>query len=159
MILFVQNEQGQYTPATSKIIIKEGLSHTRAALKKGTDYIGSTEDAKEAISTLLIKKQREVFGCLFLDCDHRIIKWTEIFLGTIDSTVVHPREVVKEALRLNAASVILAHNHPSGSSNPTRQDIEITRILKNILLVIDVLVLDHIIVGDDVTSLSDKGQC
>jgi len=79
--------------------------------------------------------------------------------GLIDSTVVHPREVVKEALRLNAASVILAHNHPSGSSNPTRQDIEITRILKNILLVIDVLVLDHIIVGDDVTSLSDKGLC
>jgi DNA repair protein RadC len=159
MILFVQNEQGQYTPATSKIIIKEGLSHTRAALKKGTDCIESTEDAKEAISTLLIKKQREVFGCLFLDCNHRIIKWTEMFFGTIDSTVVHPREVVKEALRLNAASVILAHNHPSGSSNPTRQDIEITRILKNILLVIDVLVLDHIIVGDDVTSLSDKGQC
>jgi len=82
-----------------------------------------------------------------------------MFFGTIDSTVVHPREVVKEALRLNAASVILAHNHPSGSSNPTRQDIEITRILKNVLLVIDVLVLDHIIVGDDVTSLSDKGQC
>jgi DNA repair protein RadC len=159
MILFVQNEQGQYTPATSKIIIKEGLSHTRAALKKGTDCIESTEDAKEAISTLLIKKQREVFGCLFLDCNHRIIKWTEMFFGTIDSTVVHPREVVKEALRLNAASVILAHNHPSASSNPTRQDIEITRILKNILLVIDVLVLDHIIVGDDVTSLSDKGQC
>jgi DNA repair protein RadC len=67
--------------------------------------------------------------------------------------------VVKEALRVNAASVILAHNHPSGSSRPTRQDIEITRMLKNILLLVDVLVLDHIIVGDDVTSLSDKGQC
>ncbi len=159
MILFVQNEQGQYTPATSKMIIKEGRCRTRAALKKGTDYIGSTEDAKEAISTLLIKKQHEVFGCLFLDCNHRIIKWTEMFFGTIDSTVVHPREVVKEALRLNAASVILAHNHPSGSSSPTRQDIEITRMLKNILLLVDVLVLDHIIVGDDVTSLSDKGQC
>lgn len=159
MILFIQNEQGQYTPAASKIIIKEGRCRTRAALKKGTDYIGSTEDAKEAISTLLVKKEREVFGCLFLDCNHRIIKWTEMFFGTIDSTVVHPREVVKEALRVNAASVILAHNHPSGSSSPTRQDIEITRMLKNILLVIDVLVLDHIIVGDDVTSLSDKGQC
>jgi DNA repair protein RadC len=159
MILFIQNEQGQYTPATSKMIIKEGRCRTRAALKKGTDYIGSTEDAKEAISTLLIKKQQEVFGCLFLDCNHRIIKWTEMFFGTIDSTVVHPREVVKEALRLNAASVVLAHNHPSGSSSPTREDIEITRMLKNILLAVDVLVLDHIIVGDDVTSLRDKGQC
>ena len=113
MILFIQNEQGQYTPATSKMIIKEGRCRTRAALKKGTDYIGSTEDAKEAISTLLIKKQYEVFGCLFLDCNHRIIKWREMFFGTIDSTVVHPREVVKEALRVNAASVVLAHNHPS----------------------------------------------
>ncbi len=159
MILFIQNEQGQYTPATSKMIIKEGRCRTRAALKKGTDYIGSTEDAKEAISTLLIKKQYEVFGCLFLDCNHRINKWREMFFGTIDSTVVHPREVVKEALRLNAASVILAHNHPSGSSSPTLEDIEITRMLKNILLVVDVLVLDHIIVGDDVTSLRDKGQC
>jgi DNA repair protein RadC len=82
-----------------------------------------------------------------------------MFFGTIDSTVVHPREVVKEALRLNAASVVLAHNHPSGSSSPTREDIEITCMLKNILLAVDVLVLDHIIVGDDVISLRDKGQC
>ena len=82
-----------------------------------------------------------------------------MFSGTIDSTVVYPREVVKEALRVNAASVVLAHNHPSGNSNPSRQDIKLTRMLKEILLVIDVLVLDHIIVGDDVTSLSDNGQC
>ena len=159
MILFVKDEQGQYVPATSKAIIKEGRSRTRVALKKGTDYIGSSEAAKEAIATLLVKNQREVFGCLFLDSKHRIIKWTEMFFGTIDSTVVYPREVVKEALRVNAASVILAHNHPSGNSNPSRQDLEITRTLKEILLVIDVLVLDHIIVGDDVTSLSDNGQC
>ncbi len=74
MILFIQDEQGQYAPATSKVIIKEGLFRTRAALKKGTDYIGSSDEAKEAISTLLVKKQREVFGCLFLDSNHRIIK-------------------------------------------------------------------------------------
>ena len=159
MILFIQDEQGQYAPATSKVIIKEGLFRTRAALKKGTDYIGSSDEAKEAISTLLVKKQREVFGCLFLDSKHKIIKWTEMFSGTIDSTVVYPREVVKEALRVNAASVVLAHNHPSGQSNPSRQDIKLTRMLKEILQVIDVLVLDHIIVGDDVTSLSDNGQC
>lgn len=159
MILFIQNEQGQYVPAPSKTIIKEGRSRTRATLKRGTDYIGSTEAAREAISTLLVKKENEVFGCLFLDAKHRIIKWTEMFFGTIDSTKVYPREVVKEALRVNAASVILAHNHPSGNSRPSRQDLELTRMLKDILLVIDVLVLDHIIVGDEVTSLSDKGQC
>ncbi|MBV5305725.1 MAG: DNA repair protein RadC [Desulfobulbaceae bacterium] len=159
MTLFVKDEQGQYVPATSKTIIKEGRSRTRTALKKGTDYIGSTEEAKEAIATLLVKYQREVFGCLFLDTKHRIIKWSELFFGTIDSTAVYPREVVKEALRVNAASVILAHNHPSGNSNPSRQDLELTRTLKEILLVVDVLVLDHIIVGDKLTSLSDKGQC
>ena len=146
MILFVQNEQGQYTPATSKMIIKEGRCRTRAALKKGTDYIGSTEDAKEAISTLLIKKQHEVFGCLFLDCNHRIIKWTEMFFGTIDSTVVHPREVVKEALRLNAASVILAHNHPSGSLQASQADKDTTEVLQAALQLLDIHLLDHLIV-------------
>ena len=80
-----------------------------------------------------------------------------MFQGTIDSTTVYPREVVKEALRLNAAKVILAHNHPSGNTDPSPQDIELTKKLKEILKIIDVKVLDHIVVGDDVTSFTDNG--
>ena len=80
-----------------------------------------------------------------------------MFQGTIDSTTVYPREVVKEALRLNATKVILAHNHPSGNSDPSPQDIELTKKLKEILQIIDVKVLDHIIVGDEITSFADMG--
>jgi DNA repair protein RadC len=80
-----------------------------------------------------------------------------MFQGTIDSTTVYPREVVKETLRLNATKVILAHNHPSGNSDPSQQDIGLTKKLKEILQIIDVKVLDHIIVGDDITSFTDMG--
>ena len=80
-----------------------------------------------------------------------------MFQGTIDSTTVYPREVVKETLRLNATKVILAHNHPSGNTDPSQQDIELTKKLKEILQIIDVKVLDHIIVGDDITSFADMG--
>jgi len=80
-----------------------------------------------------------------------------MFQGTIDSTTVYPREVVKETLRLNATKVILAHNHPSGNSDPSQQDIELTKKLKEILQIIGVKVLDHIIVGDEITSFADLG--
>ena len=81
-----------------------------------------------------------------------------MFRGSVNCATVHPREVVKEALRLNAAAVILAHNHPSGDSNPSSQDIDLTRKLKDILQVVDVSVLDHLVVGDEVSSLADSGH-
>jgi DNA repair protein RadC len=80
-----------------------------------------------------------------------------MFRGSVNAATVHPREVVKEALRLNAAAVVLAHNHPSGDSTPSPQDIELTRKLKDILKVIDVRVLDHLIVGHEITSMADLG--
>jgi DNA repair protein RadC len=87
-----------------------------------------------------------------------VLAWQEMFRGSVNCATVHPREVVKEALRLNAAAVVLAHNHPSGDSTPSPQDIELTKKLKDILQVIDVRVLDHLIVGHEVTALSDTGQ-
>jgi DNA repair protein RadC len=80
-----------------------------------------------------------------------------MFTGTINNTTVHPREIVKEALQLNAEAIILAHNHPSGASEPSTQDISLTTILTNILKVIDVRILDHLVVGDEVTAFSDLG--
>jgi DNA repair protein RadC len=80
-----------------------------------------------------------------------------MFRGSINYATVHPREVVKEALRLNAAAVILAHNHPSGDNSPSPQDIDLTHKLKNILQVIDVRVLDHLVVGEEVNAFSDLG--
>ncbi|MBU0967574.1 MAG: DNA repair protein, partial [Proteobacteria bacterium] len=100
----------------------------------------------------------EMFACLFLDSKHRVLAWVEMFRGSVNSATVHPREVVKEALRHNAAAVIMAHNHPSGDSKPSREDIELTNKLKDILKVIDVSVLDHLIVGDEITALSESGH-
>ena len=157
MQLFIKDEQGQYITATTPEIIKEGRSRTRSTLKRGSEFIGGSQEAKEAIASKISSYQHEVFGCLFLDTKNCILEWKEMFQGTIDSTTVYPREVVKESLRLNAAKVILAHNHPSGNTDPSPQDIELTKKLKEILKIIDVKILDHIIVGDNLTSFADSG--
>lgn len=102
--------------------------------------------------------QQEVFACLFLDNQHRVIKFEELFKGTIDGASVYPREVVKKALALNAAAVILAHNHPSGLAEPSQADLRITEKLKAALLLVDIRVLDHMIIGDgEVMSFAEAG--
>ena len=101
---------------------------------------------------------REVFACLYMDNQHRLIKYEELFFGTIDGASVHPREVVKHALKHNAAAVIFAHNHPSGVAEPSQADQRITDRLKSALLLVDVRVLDHMIVGDrEVLSFAENG--
>ena len=100
----------------------------------------------------------ERFCCLFLDNRHRVICFEELFRGTIDGTSVYPREVVKEALSVNAAAVILAHNHPSGVAEPSQADERITRRLKAALELVDIRLLDHLVVGDgQVVSLASRG--
>ena len=102
--------------------------------------------------------EREVFGCLFLDNRHRLIAVEEMFLGTVDGASVHPREVVKRALKLNAAAVILAHNHPSGVAEPSQADELITARLRDALALVDIRVLDHLVVGGTtVTSFVERG--
>jgi len=93
-------------------------------------------------------RQYEAFCCLFLDNRHRLIAFEEIFRGTIDGASVHPREVVRQTLLHNAASVICAHNHPSGVEEPSPADEGVTRRLRHALGLIDVRLLDHLIVGD-----------
>lgn len=95
---------------------------------------------------------------LFLDARHRLIEYAEMFRGAIDSASVYPREVVKEALRLNAAAVILSHNHPSGNPEPSQVDKVLTQRLKEALGLVDVRVLDHVIVAGSATeSLAERG--
>ena len=103
-------------------------------------------------------QEREIFGVLFLDNRHRLIALEEMFLGTVDGASVHPREVVKRALRLNAAAVILAHNHPSGVAEPSQADELITVRIRDALALVDIRVLDHLVVGGTtVTSLAERG--
>jgi DNA repair protein RadC len=100
----------------------------------------------------------ELFCCLFLDNRHRVLRFDELFRGTIDGTSVYPREVVKEALAVNAAAVILAHNHPSGVAEPSQADERITKRLKSALELVDIRLLDHLIIGDGkATSLASRG--
>ena len=100
----------------------------------------------------------EVFACVFLDNRHRVIAFEELFRGSIDGASVHPREVVRRCLAHNAAAVIFAHNHPSGVSEPSQADRDITRQLKQTLALIEVRVLDHFIVGSGAPlSLAEKG--
>ncbi len=90
----------------------------------------------------------ELFCALFLDNRHRVIRFQPLFRGTIDGASVHPRDVVKQALGLNAAAMILAHNHPSGVAEPSQADHLITRRLRDALALVDIRVLDHLVVGD-----------
>jgi DNA repair protein RadC len=100
----------------------------------------------------------EVFGCLFLDNRHRVLMFEELFRGSIDGAHVHPREVLRSCILHNAAAVILAHNHPSGITEPSAADRAVTLRLREALDLIDVRVLDHFIVGDGVpVSLAQRG--
>ncbi|GIA88948.1 DNA repair protein RadC [Vibrio cholerae] len=94
---------------------------------------------------------------MFLDNQHRLIAFEELFFGTIDSASVYPREVLKAALKVNAAALIFAHNHPSGDATPSQADKQITQRLKEALALVDIRVLDHIVVGDSAISFAERG--
>ena len=155
-MLFIQDQDGQYSPAPKNLVLTEANRLSGYQLRRGSK-ISSSHDAKSVIGYRLRKKQNEVFACLFLDAGHRVLAFHEMFTGSISKATVHPREVVKEALHHNAAAVIIAHNHPSGESDPSDQDIELTHILRDILQVIDVRVLDHLVIGEEITSFADLG--
>lgn len=122
------------------------------------DALNSPGAVKEYLHITLGRKKHEVFSVLFLDAQNRPISVEELFRGTLTQTSVYPREVVKRALHHNAASVILAHNHPSGTSEPSHADQILTQTLKNALALIDIRVLDHFIVGGDtVLSFAERG--
>lgn len=102
--------------------------------------------------------EHETFWCLWLDTKNRLIKAGELFRGTINQAIVFPREVVKQAIMANAAAVIFAHNHPSGSTEPSEADRTLTRALKSALATIEVTTLDHfIIAGNKALSFSERG--
>ncbi|MCO4812789.1 MAG: DNA repair protein RadC, partial [Gammaproteobacteria bacterium] len=120
--------------------------------------IRSPADTEVYLQARMRHLDHELFCCLFLDNRHRVLSFNELFRGTIDGTSVYPREVVKEALAINAAAVILAHNHPSGVAEPSQADERITRRLKSALDLVDIRLLDHLIIGDGrTTSLASRG--
>ena len=116
------------------------------------------DDVKAYLRLRIGHLEHEVFVVLFLDTHHRLIACEEMFRGTVSQTSVYPREVVKRALALNASSVILAHNHPSGATEPSNADRHLTKQLQSALALIDVRVLDHLVVGcTTTTSFAERG--
>ncbi|MEN6586573.1 MAG: DNA repair protein RadC [Sulfuricella sp.] len=125
---------------------------------RASDALNSPAAVKDYLRLTLGRKGYEVFAVLFLDAQNRPIVIEELFRGTLTQTSVYPREVVKRSLHHNAASVILAHNHPSGTSEPSNADQILTQALKNALALIDTRVLDHFIVGGStVLSFAERG--
>lgn len=120
--------------------------------------IRSPADTETFLLARLRDRPYEVFCCLYLDNRHRVLEFEELFRGTIDGTSVHPRELVRQALSFNAAAIILAHNHPSGVAEPSQADERITRRVKSALELVDIRLLDHLIIGDGIsTSLASRG--
>jgi DNA repair protein RadC len=131
--------------------------YLRAGFERG-EAITDPAMTRRFLKCKLSRHRREVFACMFLDNQHRLILYEELFFGTIDGASVHPREVVRRALETNAAAVIFAHNHPSGIAEPSQADQRITDRLKSSLLLVDVRVLDHMIVGEgEVMSFAERG--
>jgi DNA repair protein RadC len=133
-------------PATKEEII--GLAQHLIAeefVREAT--LGSPDDAKQFLIAKLGREEREVFGVVFLDRQNQVLSYEPLFYGTVHHATVHPREVVKRCLRLNATAVILAHNHPSGVCEPSAGDKDITKRLAEALDLVDVMVLDHFIVA------------
>jgi DNA repair protein RadC len=131
--------------------------HYREALRAGP-ALNAPATTRQFLTAQLRDRPYEVFCCLHLDNRHRLIHFEEVFRGTIDGASVHPREVVRQALRYNAAALIFAHNHPSGVAEASQADELITRRLKDALGLVDIRVLDHLIVGDNsCLSFAERG--
>ncbi|MBN3562626.1 RadC family protein [Aliamphritea spongicola] len=123
-----------------------------------SSVLDSPLEVKHYLGNQLRYYSQEVFAALLLDNRHRVICFKELFYGTINSASVHPREVVKLALKHNAAALIICHNHPSGVAEPSDADVDITRHLQQALSLVDVQLLDHMVIGDsEVISMAERG--
>lgn len=138
-------------------ILELGQRYLAAGLGRDTPLTDASQ-AGHYLRARLRAYPHEVFACLFLDNRHRVLAFEELFRGTIDGAAVYPREVVKQALRHNAAAVIFAHNHPSGVAEPSQADRHITEQLVKALGLMEIRVLDHLVIGDDGwVSLAQRG--
>ena len=155
--LFTLDATGQAVPASPDQILAAARQHIAQRFRRGAS-LTSPALMRDFLRLRLGTREFETFCCLFLDNRHRLIEFVELFRGTIDGASVHPREVVKEALKRNAAAVIFVHPHPSGVAEPSQADEMITRRLRESLSLLDIRVLDHLIVaGDEVISFAERG--
>lgn len=125
---------------------------------KRSNFLSSPDITRNFLKIMFAKETREIFALIFLDNQNGVLGVEVLFQGTIDGAAVYPREVVKAVLDNHAAAVILSHNHPSGSAEPSQADQRITNRIVSALETIDVRVLDHLIVGgSEIVSFAERG--
>ncbi|MGK2895352.1 RadC family protein [Klebsiella michiganensis] len=145
-------------PISAQHTIREALTLLEQQLREPGAAFTSTTAVRDWLRLQLATLEREEFVVLFLDNQHRLLAHDTLFTGTINHTQVHPREVVKAALRHNSAALIVAHSHPSGLAEPSQADRQITERLKQALDLVGIHLLDHLVVGGmDVVSFSERG--
>lgn len=154
---FLQSVVTEHPSFSRTWLVEQALALLAQDIAVG-DVLADPAAVKQYLQLKLAALPHEVFGVLFLNAQHRVIAFQEMFRGTLTQTSVYPREVVKEALALNAAAVICAHNHPSGNAEPSTADRHLTQTLKQALALVDVRVLDHFVVtARCVTSFAEQG--
>ncbi|MBI4291305.1 MAG: DNA repair protein RadC [Betaproteobacteria bacterium] len=152
----LHQETGACVSDDDVIRMAVGILNHRFGLKRAS--LNSPAAVRDYLRLTLTDKEHEVFACVFLDAQHRVIAVDEMFRGTLTQTSVYPREIVKAALHHNCCAVILAHNHPSGVAEPSHADELLTRSLRTALALVDVQVLDHFIVaGGSMLSFAERG--
>lgn len=156
--LYVRSATRRYKVANGDEIIEAARAIAGQRMQRGASFsnpVGSQRFFQDKLAGL----EREVFAAAYLDTRHRLIEYVELFHGTIDGAEVHPREVARQALRCNAAACIVAHNHPSGTPDPSAADRSVTARLKQALALVEVRLLDHIVVGGEkATSMAALGM-
>lgn len=154
-------QQGQLTlsiPVDEDAVIASAQRILKKRFKRQSKPLANPEAIRTFLQMQFLPKEQEVFACLFLDSQHQLIVWETLFYGSINQTTVHPREVVKAALKYNCAALVVVHNHPSGKAEPSLADGQITQTLVQALKLVDIELLDHFVVGADHTiSLAELG--
>lgn len=153
--LFIKTPTGRYAPATKNAVCEAAAEYLKPL---DGEVIRSPADTEDFLRGKLAHLEHEVFVMVLLNNRHKVLAYSELFRGTIDGTSVYPREVIKEILKHNAAAIILAHNHPSGTAEPSQADERITKRIKAACDLIDVRLLDHLIIaGQQSVSFAKRG--
>lgn len=155
--LYVRNTQGEFVAADSSVILTAARAHLQNRMRRGAS-LDSPLAVRDYLTVTLGDRECEYFCVILLDTRNRVLRFVELFRGTIDGASVYPREVVKLALQENAAAIILIHNHPSKIAEPSFADESITQRIRDAMSLVDIRVLDHLIVaGTNVVSFAERG--
>jgi DNA repair protein RadC len=156
-VLIVRDVAGDYRQVDADEVL-QAAQEVLLGRVRGGDVLASPQAVRDFLRVKLGTLAHEMFAVVHLDSQNRVIDYVEMFRGTVSQTSVYPREVVRESMMRNSAALLLVHNHPSGSTQPSKADEMLTQTLKTALALVDVRVLDHLIVaGNDILSMAERG--